>query len=446
MKPCTNGYQATNVSKDVRNALGNVAATLNHDGMTYGEIAKVFVRSGAPVSPSTVGVWVGHVDEGEPPLKRTTNAGKKPSLTTEEQETLAGWVLAREDDAKGTDLKMYLQAARRLFDIELSKPTASRYLASAGLSYKLTGSRPAKEQKSKDKLVDEALEWYLGYHNDGFGAGEPQKLWCIDCVTDTEKNMRNKTFGRTGGTQRKIQQGPRIFTSSLYASCNAVGQQVGPGVFSNNPDFDPQGPNGGNVRKCAKTKGLDPAFLYYIPSAKTYCKEDRDSYYSFLNATKPWKGHRILSDKSTIFRVDGEDFFESLGFEQHRTFPPDVHGPMSLQDGFMNSWAKAAWRSSCSPQMLQWEKTLLLAHELLHIPPAKTSAAWEEHMLVGATPTRDKVEHFLFPKEHKNAERKKMWDRCLATYYDLDLDDGWDDTLDAPAALPSGLNGPFWDK
>lgn len=294
--------------------------------------------------------------------------------------------------------------------------------------------------------MDEAFEWYLEYHNDGFGTVEPRKLWCVDCLSDTEKNTRTKSFGREGGTQRKIQQGPRVFSSSLYAMCNALGQQVGPGVFSLNPDLNLEGPNGGNVRRCMREKGLDTKFLYYINGAKTYCKEDRDSYYSFLNATKPWEEHRILSDKSTIFRVDGEDFFETLGFEQHRTFPPDVHGPMSLQDGFMNSRAKEAWRSSCSPLMPQWEKTLLLAHELLYIPPAETSAAWSRHMFVGATPTREQVERFLFPKEYKNAERKKLWDRCLATYYDLELEDGWDDALGAPAALPSELDGSYWNE
>jgi len=51
----------------------------------------------------------------------------------------------------------------------------------------------------------------------------------------------------------------------------------------------------------------------------------------------------------------------------------------------------------------------VLAHELLHIPPHETSAAWERHMLLGAIPPRDQVERFLFPKEHKNIKRERCW-------------------------------------
>lgn len=444
MKRGGSGYVATNVSKEVRQQLGKVARTLSSDGMSHQEIANLFARSESPVSRETVGRWVRRVEAGDTPLKVENNAGNEKSLGDEQRRALAGWVLLREDQALVTSLPTVVAGANRMFHQQLSLPTASRYMDEFDLSYKLSGSRPEAKQKTKEELVTAQFEWSLRYHQDGFGSGELRKLWCIDGVTDTEKNQRTKSIGRRGGTQRKLNRGERTHVSTLLVMCNAEGFQVGPGVFTFNEDLKLDGPNGGNVKKFMKQEGLDCKFLYYVPSQKTYCKESRDAYYSFLNATKPWEGHRVISDQSTIFRVDGEDFFEEIGFEQHRTLVPETHGPVSLQDGFMNPWAKNGQRSRVDYRTPQWEKTLMLAHEFLHIPPAQTARAWERHMLVGATPTRDQVAQFLFPKEGKDEARQNLWDKCIAAYNDLELEDGWDDALDAPGAVPSGLDGTYW--
>jgi transposase len=444
MKRVREGYQATNVSKDVRQHLGRVAHTLYSDGMSQGAIANLFARSGSPSSRATVGRWVRQVEAGEPPLKVENNAGNEKSLSDEQRMALAGWVLWREDQALVTSLPTVVAGANWMFKQPLSLPTASRYMDEFDLSWKLTGSRPEAKQKTKEELVTAQFEWLLRYHQEGFGSGERRKLWCIDGVTDREKNQRVKSIGRRNGTQRKVNLGERTHVSTLLVMCNAEGFQVGPGVFTFNEDLNLDGPNGGNVRRFMKQEGLDPKFLYYVPSQKSYCKESRDAYYTFLNATKPWEGHRVLSDKSTIFRVDGEDFFEDIGFEQHRTFVPETHGPASMQDGFMNSWAKNGQRSRVDYRTPQWQKTLMLAHEFIHIPPVETARAWERHMLVGATPTREQVEQFLFPKEGKDESRQNLWDKCIATYHDLELEDGWDDHLDASGAVPSGLDGMYW--
>ena len=125
---------------------------------------------------------------------------------------------------------------------------------------------------------------------------------------------------------------------------NAFGQQLGPAIDTYDSDWDPDGRN----------------------------------------------------DDSRLFRGKGEGFFEDLGFEAHRSFVPSAHGPLSLIDGFINPWAKGGWRQSRKRFAFQWEWTLLLAHEMLHVPARETAMAWERHMLVGNTPTREQVEQFLF--------------------------------------------------
>ena len=198
------------------------------------------------------------------------------------------------------------------------------------------------------------------------------------------------------------------------------------------------------MRAFCRQYGLLTEQIYYVPSKKHYCKESRATYSSFLIDTKPWSGHRILSDAARFFHWKGEDFFEELGFEAHRSFIPSAHGQLSIIDGFINPWAKAGWRSSRNAFASPWETTLLLAHEILHIPRQEAAKAWERHILVGSTPTYDQVERFLFPKEGKNLSRENLWDKCVAAYEDMGLDVGWADALRYPDALDSSLDGGYW--
>ncbi len=135
-----------------------------------------------------------------------------------------------------------------------------------------------------------------------------------------------------------------------------------PGIFTHNPDLDPTGRNRAAVMKKCKTLNLDTEYIWYVKSQKAYHKEDTDCYYSYLSEFESWKGHRILSDRGTSFRVRGEDLFLSLGFDQHETFTPSVHGPLSINDGHLHSVAKAAWRQVRDDNGPEWERTLLLVH------------------------------------------------------------------------------------
>lgn len=320
-----------------------------------------------------------------------------------------------------------------------------RAMCTNGTSQRLLQAQEALPKLcQRDTLVADALEWYQGYHGQGFGAVDPQNLWCIDCTTDSTRLERPKTIGRKNGPQRKIWQLPRKETASIYVTVNALGQQVGPAIATHNPDLDLEGPNQHNVRRYLKQLGLRAKDLYYVPSDKYYCKESRDMYSSFLSDIGNWGGHRVLSDAGRFFSVRGEDLFLDLGFEDHMTFVPSAHGQISVIDGYINGTAKAAWRKSRESVATQWESTLLLAHEILHTRPQSTAMAWERHMLVGAMPNRDLIERFLFQKEYKDEARQNRWQKYLETYADAGLEDGWDKNLRRPNAVDSKLDGQYW--
>ena len=380
----------------------------------------------------------------------TRRAGAHPSFPTSSERflpralILAGWMCVRFDNGQETDLELYQRAAKRLFGVSLSPATAQRYIAEFDLTWQMMGSRSDHKVQTKDELVQDALEWLQSYHKDGFGAVEPHKLWCIDGITDTEKRNRIWTYGKKNSDQRKCKTPKLAFTSTLLPLVNALGQQLGPAINTTNPDLDPDGKNGHNVRRFCQQLGLRSKDIYFVAGGKHYCKESLAGYSSFLRDTRPWDGHRILSDAARVFRVRGEDFFEEKGFEAHRTFVPSAHGQLSLIDGFINPWAKGGWRSSRKRFGTQWERTLVLAHEVVHVPPRDTAMAWENHHLVGSMPTYEQVEHLLFPKQGKNEARENLWDECVLAFEEFGPEPAWEDELWYLDAIDSRLDGRYW--
>jgi hypothetical protein len=144
---------------------------------------------------------------------------------------------------------------------------------------------------------------------------------------------------------------------------NAEGKQVGPAIFTHNPDLDPDGHNGVAVQAKCKILDLDVDNIYFVKSNKHYHKEDTNCYYSFLSEYGTWEGHRVISNQGMSFKVDSEDLFLSLGFDCHETFTPSTHGPLSINDGHLHSVAKAAWHQQQDDNDPEWVHTLLLAHE-----------------------------------------------------------------------------------
>ncbi len=80
-----------------------------------------------------------------------------------------------------------------------------------------------------------------------------------------------------------------------------------------------------------------------MKSNKLLQNDDTNVYHAYLNEFESWKWHHMLSDRVIIFRVNGDDIFDSLGFDGHETFTPSVQRPLSINDGHLCHVAKAAW-------------------------------------------------------------------------------------------------------
>ncbi len=414
--PPAKRYKAAQVHSEVRDFMGKVGLQLQDRGWSVTETVSLFADAGSFVSEDTLRRYYRKIRGGSTPLSAEKATGRRSRLMWEERAVVVGFFLVREDAGLQSTLQTYIDAADRFFSVKLGTSIAQRYLEEFHLSSKFMGLRSGKDSRTKNDLIAEALADLQRFHDSGFLSVKASHLWCIDAVTDTRRNERVTSYGRKGGTQRKFVGSSPKYTSTIITMVNAEGKQVGPAIFTHNPDLDPDGWNGEAVQAKCKFLDLDIDNIYFVKSNKLYHKEDTNCYYSFLSEYGTWEGHRILSDRGQSFKVGDEDLFDSLGFDWHETFTPSVHGPLSINDGHLHSVAKAAWRQERDDKDPEWVHTLLLAHEVFHVPPAQTAAKWKQHMLYKRRPLAKGVEELFFQNETKENAHTKLWDQCIGHY------------------------------
>jgi hypothetical protein len=93
---------------------------------------------------------------------------------------------------------------------------AQPYLDEFHLSSKFMGLRSGKDSRTKNDLIAEALADLQRFHDSGFLSVKASHLWCIDAVTDTQRNEHIISYGRRGGTQRKFIGRVPKYTSTIY--------------------------------------------------------------------------------------------------------------------------------------------------------------------------------------------------------------------------------------
>jgi transposase len=340
-------YMATSIPQDVRNALGKVAKTLHDDGMTVEAIGKAYKKSGFSLSQDTLYNYINAIASGGTPMSQEKATGRKRALDEDEEAIITGLFLLREDEQKVSSRLTYKEFAKEMFDAKLDVSTVSRYLKRAGLSYKLLGPRRRSTKLARADLGLDALDSLQKLHQAGYMSYRKSHLWCIDVVSDTQQNQRQKSFGRRGGTQQKMPSIKLVYTSSLVTLVNANGEQLGPGIFTSNPDLDLDGPNGAAVRRYLSFWKLQQEDLYFIKDGPKYVKESKAMYQSFLDDNKPWRGHVVITDGSKVFAKNGENIFLDCGFTAAPKLNSASHGMLSINDGVIHKIAKSKWAAMC---------------------------------------------------------------------------------------------------
>lgn len=410
-------YAATDIPTVVRQALARVAIAFGALDIEMKTILSAYKAAGYQATKASLYRWMKEINEGGVPLSAEKATGRARALTEQQERCVAGWFLSMEDNNIDTVLEDYVRVAKALFDVEVSPATASRNLNAAQLSHKLKGPRKRASKLTMDQIVVDYLDCVQRLHRDGHLGGRLSHLWCIDATTTTQKDGRDSSWGRRGGEQRKAASRELTFTDNLITLVNALGEQLGPGIFTSNPDLDPDGANGAAVKKACRKRKLRPQDIYYVKDGPKYLKESRDMYQSFLGDNAPWKGHIVLTDKNTIFTVDGGNIFEDEGFDVAPQLNAPSHGMTSINDGVLHPHAKGRWakmdRTHDTPQ---WIRTLDLAHCIITVPSALVKQGFKDRLMLGSQPSRTKVEAIVKGKDFKNPKRLAIWNACKAEY------------------------------
>ena len=144
--------------------------------------------------------WTSTVDGSRPITSDKKRSGAQAKLDREQREIATGWVLSAD---KKVDRRRYMGFVHDSFDVDISPPTASRYLAEFDLSRQMLGSRPRPENVSFEQYAQEGYDYIVGLHNDGFFKHDPNLIWAVDFTSTAIKQQRYWTFGAKNRKQQK---------------------------------------------------------------------------------------------------------------------------------------------------------------------------------------------------------------------------------------------------
>jgi hypothetical protein len=90
------------------------------------------------------------------------------------------------------------------FDEDMSIATISRHKDTMGLSFQLVGRRGMAPELMRDEYVIGYFEFVQRLHLEHFFNYDPDRIICIDFVTNSQRREYEKTLGIIGQKQKKI--------------------------------------------------------------------------------------------------------------------------------------------------------------------------------------------------------------------------------------------------
>ena len=197
------GFAAAMHSPDVKAALGAVGAQLRGRGSVH-DVAEIFAEAGFEVGDTTL---------RRPITSDMKRSGAQAKLDREQREIATGWVLSADKNRR------YMAFVHDSFDVDISPPTASRYLAEFDLSRQMLGSRPENVSFEQWKATTTSRV-------------------AVDFTSTAIKQQRHWTYGaKKADKQQKYSNVEHVITSSRQS--NWDGSMIEPFAFSHNPALMP---------------------------------------------------------------------------------------------------------------------------------------------------------------------------------------------------------------
>lgn len=438
------------MSSETRDTLTNLfLVQKSRLGLKQKDFWNDLVEAGLTINYSTFSSWVRSALSDATPREAAKKRGQQPKLDKEQRGIMAGFVLHSNATRQEVRLSDYIAAAHSMFDVELSKSTAQRYLVDDGFSSQRVRLKSQIYSMSTESLQTEALRWVDKQRTVGVFDRPLSRIASIDFTFTGHGRDTRQTYAMRGNSSNTVNCNRSSFTNCIVTCLWADGKnRTPPMLFTFNQKFRLDRPPTAtrqaqvkHLRNCMSRYHIKKERIVYVGKPKsetrTYVTEKSELIRKFFAHYAIADDCVIFSDNGNSFAEHGQSVLEDLGFQQHLYYPACVHQYLSPNDNNVHGSAKKAWRAARRSFEDDVDSCLHLL-QLLDRSTTNNSKLFFQTNLLSLT--KSTVERLVtgntidskFAVKSLNAFKKSQGLDCVG------------DQSDIPVALRSLLNGSYY--
>ena len=326
---------------------------------TQKKFRQVLAAAGYQVKESTFRTWIREFEATGCVGVPQKGSGAVSLLNSNQKAVMAGWVLTCNKTGTSVHLADYVTACLTIFEVEISEPTAARYLQQTGFSCHAVQLKATGFTLDQDVLERMLWDWVVKCRTDGFFAVPKSRIGSIDFTFTSHRKDQKTTFSPTKMGQPMSSDKIPIYTNCILTCVWRDGINRTPSVlFTFNPAFRTdrketkiRSAGREKLQNALDTFGIAANRIVYVGAQKgesrKYVPEQPQLVRRFFGLYGVRKDTHLLSDRGHSFKENGESVLTKLGFKAHRTYPPPVHQYLSPNDNKLHGTAKAVWKEKC---------------------------------------------------------------------------------------------------
>lgn len=413
-------YPASNIPDNFKTPLAGLYKALKPHGIGRAVFLECLQSTGYSVSGSQLDRWVARLDTTGQAIIPEKKSGAPPSLTREQKDAISGWILNENAFGRIVSLTAYRDYALGHFHVELSAGTASNYLSEDGFAYRLVQQKGKSFDVDVAKLRRDLWNWV---QLQNFRVRK-DRLASIDFTFTGHRTERRSGFAPRGAPQPMEATRTPKFTNCIVTVVWADGiNRTPPILFTYDSAFRiDRNPTQRRVALTTKLRefmtkyNITPNRIKYIGKSKnetrTFVRECPEILRLFFDETDGYKvppGTTIFSDEGNSFFENGDSVLLALGFQNHITYPSNVHQYLSPNDNRLHGTSKQSWRSTGTSKVDHSDDVASSLSLLNYLDRdiIKSSKLWWDRNMIKLT--EEGVEELIASGPSKLSHLHKSW-------------------------------------
>lgn len=433
------------VSPEVKTFAAQIALELQKRGVSRALFVEAAKETSYPVAKATLDRHIANIEKGEAPLSAEKKSGRKPLLSDEEWDVVAGAILCAQEK---THLQWVVDWISDNLHVDIDLSTVSVHLKEMKLTIKLVRKRPMPKGMTREQYVKLYFEDVLQLHNTCFFLASPDTIYTADATSNSRRLERETTIGMSGAPAPKFASPKLTYTDTYLAAVWMDGVNRTPTLmFTFNPALSEDGPRWEEVKEWCTAWGLETSQIVYAKSDKTYFATT-NAHISHFKALyrQRLRGTSVMHDAGNEFKIDGESILGD-GATREFVFTPATHGEESVLDNNWFAIAKNWWRAErekfCG---LDFDKqSVYLLYCIDYYKSEQITRLYRRNFLLDQKkPSLVQVDNLLKQTTRMTFENQDRMERYIAAYKKWCEENDEEVPPDVLEALESGLDGEYW--